>query len=124
MTVKRQIMFFVMFFFAASLLIGGYGLSPQAEAKDKPIKLTYAFFAPAGTFPGKQMAHWAKEVEKRTDGLVKVQTFPAGTLLGAREMYDGVLRGVADIGLGSPSYDPGRPAGQVPEFTRGESCPA
>jgi len=107
MTTKRQILLFVMFFFAAALICGG-GISSPAEAKDKPIKLTYAFFAPAGTFPGKQMAHWAKEIEKRTDGLVTVQTFPAGTLLGAREMYDGVLRGVADIGLGSPSYDPGR----------------
>jgi TRAP-type C4-dicarboxylate transport system substrate-binding protein len=84
------------------------GVSSQAIAKDKPIKLTYAFFAPAGTFPGKQMAQWAKEMEKRTDGLVKVQTFPGSTLLGPRDMYDGVLRGVADIGLGSPSYDPGR----------------
>jgi TRAP-type C4-dicarboxylate transport system substrate-binding protein len=55
-----------------------------------------------------QMAHWAEEIEKRTNGLVTVQTFPGSTLLGARDMYDGVLRGVADIGLGSPSYDPGR----------------
>ena len=72
------------------------------------INLTYAFFAPAGTFPGKQMAHWAEQLTKRTNGKVAVKTFPAGTLLGAREMYDGVSKGVADIGLGSPSYDPGR----------------
>ena len=84
------------------------GVLPQTEAEAKSIKLTYAFFAPAGTFPGKQMAHWAKEMEKRTDGLVKVQTFPGSTLLGARDMWDGVLRGVADIGLGCPAYDPGR----------------
>ncbi|MHB8763488.1 MAG: TRAP transporter substrate-binding protein [Deferrisomatales bacterium] len=88
----------------AATLAGG----PPAAAKDAPVTLTYAFFAPAGTFPGKQMAHWAEEVTKRTDGLVTVQTFPGGTLLGAQDMYDGVLRGVADIGLGSPSYDPGR----------------
>jgi TRAP-type C4-dicarboxylate transport system substrate-binding protein len=84
------------------------GFSSYVQAQDKPIKLTYAFFAPARTFPGKQMAQWAAELEKRTDGLVKVQTFPGGTLLEARDMYDGVLKGVADIGLGSPSYDPGR----------------
>jgi TRAP-type C4-dicarboxylate transport system substrate-binding protein len=72
------------------------------------INLSYAFFAPAGTFPGKQMAHWASEVAKKTGGKVAVKTFPAGTLLGAREMYDGVAKGVADIGLGAPSYDPGR----------------
>jgi TRAP-type C4-dicarboxylate transport system substrate-binding protein len=72
------------------------------------INLTYAFFAPAGTFPGRQMTHWAEQVSKRTGGKVEVKTFPASTLLGAREMYDGVTKGVADIGLGAPSYDPGR----------------
>ncbi len=107
MTVKRLIFLFVVFFVVA-LLVGTDGISMQAEAKDEPIKLTYAFFAPAGTFPGRQMAHWVEEIEKRTGGLVKVQTFPGGTLLGARDMYDGVSRGVADIGLGAPSYDPGR----------------
>jgi len=106
MTIKRKIQHSVWFLVAAALVWSGFSL--QAEAADKPLKLTYAFFAPAGTFPGRQMAHWAEELEKRTDGLVKVQTFPGGTLLGARDMYDGVLRGVADIGLGSPSYDPGR----------------
>jgi TRAP-type C4-dicarboxylate transport system substrate-binding protein len=89
--------------FAALFLLAG----PSA-AEQKPIKLTYAFFAPAQTFPGKQMEHWASELEKRTGGLVKVETFPGGTLLGARDMYDGVRNGIADIGLGAPSYDPGR----------------
>ncbi len=107
MKVNRAILFFVALLVTVSFICGASVWSP-AEAKEKPIKLTYAFFAPAGTFPGKQMAQWAKEVEKRTDGLVKIQTFPGGTLLGARDMYDGVLNGVADIGLGSPSYDPGR----------------
>jgi TRAP-type C4-dicarboxylate transport system substrate-binding protein len=88
---------------AALLALGGPAVLRAAE-----INLTYAFFAPAGTFPGKQMQHWASELEKRTNGKVSVKTFPAGTLLGAREMYDGVSQGVADIGLGAPSYDPGR----------------
>jgi TRAP-type C4-dicarboxylate transport system substrate-binding protein len=89
--------------FATLLLSAGPGV-----AADTPVKLTYAFFAPAGTFPAKQMDHWAQEIKKRTDGLVTVQTFPAGTLLSAQEMYDGVRKGIADIGLGAPSYDPGR----------------
>ncbi len=83
-------------------------LAAAGPALAADITLNYAFFAPAGTFPGKQMAHWAEEMKKRTNGKVEVKTFPGGTLLGAREMYDGVTKGVADIGLGSPSYDPGR----------------
>lgn len=93
---------------ALSLLAAFFFQAGPSAAKDAPITLTYAFFAPANTFPGKQMEHWAQEVHKRTNGQVTVQTFPGGTLLGAREMYDGVRKGIADIGLGAPSYDPGR----------------
>ena len=91
-----------------SLAVGMFALTSPFAASAADINLTYAFFAPAGTFPGKQMAHWAEQVNKRTGGKVAVKTFPGGTLLGAKEMYDGVSKGVADIGLGSPSYDPGR----------------
>jgi len=92
---------------AAAIMTGGaLGLPRFAAAAD--ITLTYAFFAPANTFPAVQMTHWAQELTKRTNGKVAVKTFPGGTLLSAKEMYDGVSKGVADIGLGSPSYDPGR----------------
>jgi TRAP-type C4-dicarboxylate transport system substrate-binding protein len=87
---------------AAALLVA------HAPTRAADITLTYAFFAPAGTFPGRQMAHWAEQLNKRTNGKVQVRTFPGGTLLSARDMYDGVAKGVADIGLGAPSYDPGR----------------
>ena len=107
MRINRQKSLTAILLVAVSLVCSG-GFSSPARAEDKPIKLTYAFFAPARTFPGKQMAKWAEEIEKRTNGMVKVQTFPGSTLLGARDMYDGVMSGVADIGLGSPSYDPGR----------------
>src|SRR6185369_2244460 len=72
------------------------------------ITLTYANFPPAATFPSVQMERWAKEVEKRTDGRVKVKTFPGGTLLGAKNMLEGVTSGMADIGNFAMSYQPGR----------------
>jgi TRAP-type C4-dicarboxylate transport system substrate-binding protein len=72
------------------------------------IKLTYANFPPASTFPCVQMERWAKEVEQRTKGAVKVQTFPGGTLLPAKNIFDGVITGTADIGNFAMSYQPGR----------------
>ncbi len=90
------------------LTASAIALAAAGPAQAADVTLTYAFFAPAGTFPGRQMTHWAAELKKRTDGKVEVKTFPGGTLLGARDMYDGVDKGVADIGLGAPSYDPGR----------------
>lgn len=81
----------------------------QAESgSTEPIVLKYAFFAPANTFPAKQMEKWKEELEKRTNNRVKVELFPGGTLLTAKNMYDGVRDGVADIGLSCPTYEPGR----------------
>jgi TRAP-type transport system periplasmic protein len=85
-----------------------FALPAAAVLAQGVIKLTYANFPPAATFPCVQMERWAQEVEKRTGGKVKVQTFPGGTLLGAQNMFDGVVSGVADIGCFSPSYQPGR----------------
>ena len=87
--------------FGSLVLLGGVG-----EAK--VIKLRYANFPPAPTFPCVQMERWAREVEKRTGGKVKVETYPGGTLLGAKNMFDGVIAGTADIGCFCPSYHPGR----------------
>jgi len=47
-------------------------------------------------------------VEKRTNGKVAVQTFPGGTLLPAKNIFDGVIAGTADIGNLAMSYQPGR----------------
>ncbi len=81
--------------------------TPMAAAAD-PIKLKYANFPPAPTFPCVQMERWKTEVEKRTAGKVAVQTFPGGTLLDAKNMIDGVIAGTADIGCLSMAYQPGR----------------
>lgn len=88
---------------AASVGMGWFPVTP-AQAQ---IKLTYANFPPAPTFPCVQMERWKAEVEKRTGGKVKVDTYPGGTLLGAKNMFDGVAAGTADIGCTSTSYFPG-----------------
>ncbi len=93
----------------AALSLGAIGALPSpAHSADAAIKLTYANFPPAPTFPCVQMERWAKEVEKRTGGKVKVQTFPGGTLLPAKNIFDGVISGLADIGNFATSYQPGR----------------
>jgi TRAP-type C4-dicarboxylate transport system substrate-binding protein len=82
--------------------IGLFSLPAQAQ-----IKLSYANFPPAPTFPCVQMERWKTEVEKRTAGKVKVDTYPGSTLLSAKNMFDGVIAGTADIGCLATSYQPG-----------------
>lgn len=87
-------------------MIGLFGSIGSVNAAD--ISLTYANFPPATTFPCVQMERWCKEVEKRTNGKVSFKTFPGGTLLGAKNMFDGVVSGTADIGCLATAYQPGR----------------
>ncbi len=91
---------------SALAVMGGFWSVPTANAD--AINLTYANFPPAPTFPCVQMERWVKEVEKRTNGKVKIKTFPGGTLLEAKGMFDGVVKGVADIGCLATAYQPGR----------------
>ncbi len=103
---KRRITLLIAGIFVATLI--GFGsLSGNATAAD-PIKLTYANFPPAPTFPCVQMERWKTEVEKRTGGKVVIQTFPGGTLLDAKNMMDGVIAGTANIGCLCMAYQPGR----------------
>jgi TRAP-type C4-dicarboxylate transport system substrate-binding protein len=88
-----------------AFLLGISLLSVPAHAQ---IKLTYANFPPAPTFPCVQMEEWKKEVEKRTGGKVAIQTFPGSTLLNPKNMFEGVISGTADIGCLAMSYQPGR----------------
>jgi len=105
---------------ALTLLFGAMILTPAPAVSAEPIKLTYANFPPAPTFPCVQMERWAKEVEKRTGGKVKVQTFPGGTLLPAKNIFDGVISGLADIGNFAMSYQPGRfPVSEIVDLPLG-----
>jgi len=83
------------------------GESTSTTVGEKMV-LKYAHFTSGKDFPGRQLDFWAEEINKRTNGQVEVQKFLGGTLLTAKNMYDGVLTGVADIGLSFVTYEPGR----------------
>lgn len=101
----RKLGFILAGIFLGALLSITFTSSPATAG---PIKLSYANFPPAPTFPCVQMERWKKEVEKRTGGKVVINTYPGGTLLGAKNMMDGVIAGQADIGNLCMAYQPGR----------------
>lgn len=51
---------------------------------------------------------WCKEVEKRTDGRVKIAYYPGQALTKSTQTYDGVKTGLADIGFSILQYTRGR----------------
>lgn len=108
MSIRRRTTLVAAGLFASGTLAactGSGGGQTSAGGGGGDLSLTYAFFAPAASFPSIQMEEWGKMLNERTDGQAGVETFPAGTLLSAGDIYDGVTQGVVDVGLDSPAYD-------------------
>jgi TRAP-type C4-dicarboxylate transport system substrate-binding protein len=71
------------------------------------------------------MQEWADEIGKRTNGQVKINIYPAGTLMPATQIYDGVTKEVADIGYSIFAYTKGRfPLTEVIDLPIGYQNPA
>lgn len=79
-----------------------------AKAAEKVIKLKFANFFPPPAKHSKISKEFIDDLEMRTNGRVKVQYFPGGSLLKAPRIYNGVETGIADIGLAHIQYTPGR----------------
>lgn len=74
----------------------------------KPIELSIAHMEPPTHFLHALLEDWAKKVEEQTNGKVHFTIYPAGTLCAPPELYDSVIGGVADIGVGTAGYTPAR----------------
>lgn len=81
---------------------------PDGAAAQKEIKLNYSNFFPAPHNNSIIADQWCKEVDKRTNGRVKVTYFPGGTLIPAAQTYDGIVKGIADIGFSVLGYTRGK----------------
>ncbi len=81
--------------------------APAPSEPEEVIKLSYALFQPAAAALSVANTEFVKEIEKRTGGKVVITVHQGGSLLGAPAMYQGVIDGIADMGNGISSYDPG-----------------
>ncbi len=92
----------------AFMLILCLGLIGFSTAEAATVKLTYSNFFPPAHIQSKLAEAWCKEVEKRTNGQVVVEYFPGQTLTKARQVYDGVVEGISDVGFSVLAYTRGR----------------
>lgn len=85
-------------------------LSPgAAAAQDKPIELKFSSWVSTGHGHHRTvMAPWARMIEEKTGGRLKVTIYPGGTLGKPADHFDLVKSGIADMGFGTPGYTPGR----------------
>lgn len=111
MTKRYGLIFGLVLLAAGALLVAGCGKAKTEtgeQATAKPIELSYSIFFPPSHIQAKTAEEWAREVEKRTDGRVKITTYPGGSLTKAPQCYDGVVSGISDMGMSCFAYTLGR----------------
>ena len=95
-------------FIVAGIICFVLTLIPVGGAFAATIKLKVAQFFPGPTLQSKTLEQFCRDLEKRTNGQVKVDYFTGGSLLKAPAMFDGVVNGIADIGYAHVYYTSGR----------------
>lgn len=93
--------------------------APASSAgKAEQVELKLAHFWPASHPAETDLVQpWAGQVEKATNGQVKITSYPGETLLKAADIYGGVRDGIADIGISCFSYTRGNfPVSEVFEL--------
>ena len=88
--------------FFLALGIGG------CQAKKSELELTFTNWTSPTSPPGRATAKWIEMVETRTKGQVKVKALYSATLLTGKNTIEGILRGVADVGMNVSSFRPER----------------
>jgi TRAP-type C4-dicarboxylate transport system substrate-binding protein len=93
---------------SAGLAICAFVLPTIGRAQDdiKNMNLRWAHFAPPAWGSAQAEQLFAKEIEKRTNGKVKIQFFWSGALGGPSELMELVASGAVDIASVVPTYHP------------------
>jgi TRAP-type transport system periplasmic protein len=101
-------------------VIGLCFIAPPASAQDKGITLRYSTFFPVSHPNAAISDQWCKEVEKRTNGKVKVRHYAGATLTSPQQTYDSILSGVVDIGNCVLGYTMGKfPLSEILDYPLG-----
>lgn len=87
----------------------GTTTTAAAPVDDKVYELSIAHIWPAThAVQTRLIDPMAKEISDATNGKVKLVSYPGGTLLKGPEVYEGVVTGVADMGISVYGYNAGR----------------
>ncbi|HEY5912612.1 MAG TPA: TRAP transporter substrate-binding protein [Verrucomicrobiae bacterium] len=82
--------------------------SGESARPAETIKLSYSIFFPPTHVQCIAATNWAHEIQKRTDGRVQITIYPAGSLTKADQCYEGVVKGISDLGMSCFAYTRGR----------------
>ncbi|GIX48865.1 MAG: exported solute-binding protein [Candidatus Tectimicrobiota bacterium] len=98
----------------AVLAVGLVLYPPGAAWAQKTITLKFQASWPSGLTLFDNFKMFAEKVEKMSGGRLKIETLPAGAVVGAFEVLDATARGVIDGGHTAPGYYTGKHWAAIP----------
>jgi len=90
----------------AVMMFGTASTAASAAAEPVELKLAHAWATTHHVHV--ILDQWTKDVEKSTNGRVKITIYPGGALSTAVQLYDTVRTGVADLAWFLQGYTPGK----------------
>ena len=81
---------------------------PGCTSDKSEMELTFSNWTSETSPPGRATEKWIEMVETRTNHRVKVKAMYSSTLLNSKNTIEGILRGVADVGMNVSSFRPER----------------
>ncbi len=118
MKLVRVVPMVVLVFTAVMVLGSCAGVKPVESPE--VINLSYSNFFPATHLHSVLAEKFCREIEKRTNGKVHITYYPGGSLTPAAGVYDGVVKGISDIGMSCLAYTVGRfPASEIVDLPHG-----
>jgi TRAP-type C4-dicarboxylate transport system substrate-binding protein len=105
--------------FAAGIALAGVGLPAMVAAQaPKVLKISHQFPASTGEdgdFRDPLAKKFAAEVEKRTNGQIKIEVYPNGSLVKTFSQFGALRKGTLDMSVLPVAYG----GGEVPEANLG-----
>jgi len=115
MTTSRRTFLSMLFASSAAGVLGACtSATPSIDVAPRPssgdrLELVLGHFVPtAHEFHAQLLDPWARDVEHRSAGRLRITIHPGGALGPAPAQYRNVTAGAMDIGFGVQSYTPGR----------------
>jgi TRAP-type C4-dicarboxylate transport system substrate-binding protein len=92
---------------SVSFVLLGFFVS-HSYAQERAVTLKFSNFLFAQAQNSILAEQWCKEVEKRTNGRVRLTIFHGGTLTPPAQIYDGVVKGISEVGMSVTAYTKGK----------------
>jgi TRAP-type C4-dicarboxylate transport system substrate-binding protein len=99
----------MMYLWLSLILVVGFSWvnSTQSVAAEKPIELNLSHIMSAVSYPHLGFQYYAKKINERTNGRVKITVYATGVLAPPAKVYESIVAGINDIGHHCSAYSPG-----------------